>query len=153
MTALLKRDNDLARVDLFEDFDRMFDEWMKALPFRRPFFSRPGLDQMVRVDEFYENGDLVVRAELPGVDPDKDVEVSVSDGMLHIRAERREEEKKEERGYVRQELRVGSFARSLSLPEGVSEKDIQAAYENGILEIRVPAPEPAPATKIPVQKR
>lgn len=153
MTALMKRDGDLARVDLFDDFDRVFDEWMKALPFRRSFFSRPGLDQMIQVDEFYENGDLVVRAELPGVDPEKDVEVTVSDGMLHIKAERREEEKKEERGYVRQELRVGTFARSLSLPEGVSEKDIQATYENGILEIRVPAPAPAPATKIPVAKR
>ena len=73
----------------------------------------------------------MVRADLPGIDPEKDVELTVSDGMLHIRAERREEEKREEKGYLRQELRYGSLSRTLPLPEGVTESDITATYKDG----------------------
>lgn len=110
-------------------------------------------NDLIRVDEFHEDGDLVIRAELPGVDPDEDVELTVSDGMLRIEAERHEEERTEEKGYLRRELRYGSFARTLPLPEGVSESDIAASYADGILEIRIPAPAPAPGTKVPITKR
>ena len=94
----------------------------------------------------------MVRAELPGIDPDKDVELTVSDGMLRIDAERREEEKTEEKGYVRQELRYGSFARTLPLPMGVTESDITASYKDGILEVRIPAPAPEPTKRISISK-
>jgi HSP20 family protein len=100
---------------------------------------------MIPVDEYEEEGALVVRAELPGIDPETDVELSVSDHSLHIEAERREEEKVKEKGYVRHEVRCGSFARTLPLPEGVTETDITANYKDGILEIRIPAPEVEPA--------
>ena len=60
------------------------------------------------------------------IDPAKDVDVSVHNGMLHIKAERREEEKTDEKGYVRRELRYGSFTRTLPLPEGVSTDDVTA---------------------------
>lgn len=153
MTALLKHESKQPeRVAVFDRFDRMFDDWMKVLPFRRPaMFFRDWLSEdMIRVDEFREDGALVVRAELPGIDPEKDVELTVCDGMLCIEAERREEEKTEEKGFVRHELRRGSFSRMLPLPDGVSDADIKASYKDGILEIRVPAPEPAPATKIPI---
>jgi HSP20 family protein len=98
---------------------------------------------------------LVVEAELPGIDPAKDVEVTVSDGMLHIAAERREEERSDDEGVVRHELRYASFARTMPLPDGVTEADVKASYKDGVLEIRVPAPEAAaePATavtKVPV---
>lgn len=155
MAGLLKREpREVERVDMFDRFDRMFEDWMRVLPFRRPaLFGRDGFgEDLIRVDEFHENGDLVVRAELPGVDPENDVELTVSDGMLRIEAERREEETTEEKGYLRHELRCGSFARTLPLPDGVSEDDIKADYKDGILEIRVPAPAPAPATKVPITK-
>lgn len=151
MTGFLKREpRELERLDVFDRFDRLFDDWTKVLPFRRGREWETG--DLIRVDEFHEDGTLVVRAELPGIDPEKDVELTVSDGMLRIEAERREEEKAEEKGYLRRELRVGSFARTLPLPEGVSEADIEADYKDGILEIRVPVPEPAPATKVPVTR-
>ena len=155
MAGLLKREpREVERFDVFDRLDRMFDDWMRALPFRRPtWFGGDWFgEDMIRVDEFRENGTLVVRAELPGVDPEKDVELTVSDGMLHIKAERREEEETEEKGYVRREMRCGSFTRTLPLREGVSETDIKAEYKNGILEIRIPTPEPAPATKVPITK-
>ena len=152
MTGLLKRE--VKSVDVFDRLDRIFDEWSKSLPWHR--LSLVGNDwpteNMIRVDEFRENGNLVIRAELPGIDPDKDVELTVSDGMLHIDAEHREEEKVEEKGYVRHELRSGSFARTLPLPEGVSESDVTATYKDGILEIRIPAPVSEPAKKIAITK-
>lgn len=105
-------------------------------------------EDLIKVDEYRENGTLVVRAELPGIDPDNDVELTVADGMLHIEAERRDEEKTEEIG----ELHYGSFSRSLPLPEGVTEADVTASYKDGILEIRVPARQPEPGKKIAVTK-
>lgn len=149
MTGLLKREaKQTAR------FDRMLDDWRKGFPFHRPtVFSRDWFtEDMIRVDEYQEQGTLVVRAELPGIDPDKDVEITVFDGMLRIEAERREEEETEAKGYVRQELSYGSFTRTLPLPEGVTESDITASYKDGILEIRIPAPAPERATKISVSK-
>ena len=88
----------------------------------------------------------VVRAELAGIDPDKDVEITVHEGMLQINAERQVEKKTEEKGYTHHELRYGSFTRTLPLPEGASESDITATYKDGILEIRVPVTEPPAAT-------
>jgi HSP20 family protein len=153
MAGLIKREaKHPEAVHMFDRFDRMFDEWTKMLPFRWPAGGAWMPAEVIRVDEFHENGTLVVRAELPGIDPEKDVELTVADGMLHIEAERRQEEKAEEKGYVRRELRYGSFSRTLPLPEGVSEADIKANYTNGILEVRVPAPQPQPAKKIPIAK-
>ncbi len=95
---------------------------------------------IIKVEEYNENGTIVVRAELPGIDPDKDVDVQIVDGMLHITAERREEQESTEREFHHRELRYGSFARSIALPTGVSERNVKAAYKDGILEVRVTRP-------------
>lgn len=152
--ALVKRESKQIEP-AFERFDRMvdrlFDDWFTSL--RQPsLWSRWMPEAVIRVDEYQENGTLVVKAELPGIDPDKDVELTVSDGMLHIRAERREEEKSEERGYLRQELRYGSFSRTLPLPPGASEDDVKATYHDGILEVRIPAPAVPEAKKVPITR-
>jgi HSP20 family protein len=107
----------------------------------------------VKVEEFTEDGELVVRAELPGVDPDKDVDISVVDGNLCIRAERRHEEREEHRDYRRTELRYGSFSRVLPLPPQAKESDIHATYGDGILEVRAPLDEEAAKpSKIPISR-
>jgi HSP20 family protein len=132
--------------------DRMFDEWFRTLPMRRPF-GLPGEmagEEIIRVDEFRDGDTQVVRAELPGIDPEKDVEITVQDGVLHIAAQRRIEEDRQDKGYTRHELRYGSFARTLPVPEGASENDIQASYRDGILEIRIPVVQP-PAVKEPTR--
>jgi HSP20 family protein len=154
--ALLRRDpTDVESVDVFDRLDRMFDEWMRGFPFRRSVGTGRGwpTEDLIRVDQYRERDEFVVKAELPGIDPDKDVELTVSDNMLHIAAERREEEKTEEKGFVRREIRSGSFSRSLPLPKGVSEADIKATYTDGILEIRIPAPEAESGKKIPIAKK
>jgi HSP20 family protein len=151
MADIVKREP--RTVEPFELIDRMFEDWSRMMPMRRPFFFRDlAGEEMIRVDEFRDGKELVIRAELPGIDPDKDVELTVSDGMLHIQAERREEEHKDEKGYHRRELRYGSFSRSLPLPGGVKETDINAAYKDGILEIRVPTPKDS-ATRVPISKK
>lgn len=102
--------------EFFGRFDRMFDEWAKMMPFRAMSFPHwHDVDDLIRVEEFRDNGTLVIRADLPGIDPEKDVQLSMSDGMLHIHAERREEDKKEDKGYLRRELRYGSLSRTLPL--------------------------------------
>ena len=151
----VQRRPDIARP--FTRLDRMFDEWFRTLPVRRPFAGFAGIpdEDVIRVDEFREGDHEVIRAELPDIDPEKDVDVTVQDGMLRIAAQRRVEEEKEDKGYTRRELRYGSFSRTLPLPEDADEKDIQASYKDGILEIRVPVSEPAPPaepTKISISR-
>ncbi|ABK03500.1 HSP20 family protein [Arthrobacter sp. PvP102] len=98
----------------------------------------------IRVEQFLDGNTLVVRAEVPGLDPEKDVDVSVADGMLHIKAEREEKTEHKSKSGYRSEFRYGSFARSVSLPPGAREEDVTASYKDGVLEVRVPAPEQAP---------
>jgi HSP20 family protein len=153
MAGLMRREPRGEAADVFSRFDRMFEEWVRMMPFRAVGFPRwRGAEDLIRVEEFREDGTLVIRADLPGIDPDKDVELTVSDGILHIEAERREEEKREEKGYVRQELRYGSLSRTLPLPEGVTEADITATYKAGVLEIRIPEPKREQAKKIAISK-
>jgi HSP20 family protein len=103
------------------------------------------------VDVFSRDGDLVVRAELPGVDPEKDIDISIHDGMLTIRGERRFEEKTERESYYRFESSYGSFQRSIALPQGVNADDVRATYENGVLEVVIPkGGELTSGKKIPV---
>ena len=128
----------------------------ELFPFARPFSlvdDEWAPEDMIRVDEYHEDGVLVIKAELPGIDPDKDVELTVSDRVLHIAAHRHEEETKEAQGYTRKEIRSGSFQRTLPLPAGVAETEVEASYEDGILEIRIPEPPAPEAKKIPITKR
>ena len=95
----------------------------------------------------------MIRAELPGVDPDADIEISVSDRTLHIRAERREESERKDKPGYRSEFRYGAFHWTSELSAGVTEDDVAATYKDGILEVRVKAPAEAKeaARKIQVQ--
>lgn len=115
----------------------------------RPRFDWPSLlswpesimnmtDRSMRLEEFNEGSTHVVRAEMPGVDPDKDVEISVDHGMLTVRAERRQQKKSDEKGRYRCEFSYGAFSRTVRLPAGASEDDVKATYRDGILEIRFP---------------
>jgi HSP20 family protein len=152
VSTLSRREQGGEPSTMFSRMDRLFDEWMRSLPLRRPFGlggDWPG-DEMIRVDEFRDGDTQVVRAELAGIDPDKDVEITVNDGTLQINAQRRVEKTTEDKGYTRHELRYGSFTRTLPLPDGASESDITATYKDGILEIRVPVKEP-PATTAPTK--
>lgn len=121
---------------------REMDDFMRRMvgAFERPWGgAAPTRSTWIpAVDVFSREGDLVVRAEVPGINPDEDVDISVQNGVLHIRGERRQEERGNGDGAYRIESSYGAFERSVLLPEGVSPDDISATYENGILEVVVP---------------
>jgi HSP20 family protein len=153
MAGLMRRESHGEVADVFGRFDRLFDEWMRMMPFRPvPFSHWRETGEFIRIEEFRDDGTLVVRADLPGVDPEKDIEVTISDGMLRINAERHTEEAREEKGYLVEEVRYGSLSRSLPLPAGVTESDITAAYQDGVLEVRVSEPKGEAAAKIAVTR-
>lgn len=104
----------------------------------------------IRVEEIHGDDAVVVRAELPGVDPDDGIEVTLVDGALEIRAHREEREEEREEGRYRSEFRYGSFLRRVPLPAGTTDEDVSATYQDGILEVRVPVPE-APSTAEPAR--
>ena len=115
---------DLRRWD-FPDLLRWFDRGsMSDLP--------------MRVEEEVQDDSIVIRAEMPGIDPDKDIDITLGDGALSIRAERRKETRDEENGRIRSEFRYGSYTRTVPLPDGAVESDVKASYKDGILEVVVP---------------
>jgi HSP20 family protein len=90
---------------------------------------------------------------MPGIDPDKDVEITVTDHRLHVHAERRSETKEEDVSGWRSEFHYGSFERTMTLPPGATEDDVTATYEDGILEIRIPInTESEPAKRVPITR-
>ena len=121
MSTLLRRDPRTMVPDLIE--------W-----FEEPFMTlRPYLAQPIRVEDYLTDDHYVVRAELAGIDPAKDVEVTVGSGYLNIHAERYDKTEAKHRS----EFRYGSFTRSLPLPSHVNEDDVTASYTDGILTISV----------------
>jgi HSP20 family protein len=108
-------------------------DWLEgefpALPVFRTFTGA----QVMRVEDYLEGSDYVLRAELPGIDPEKDVDIAVEDGVLRVSAERREQKKEAHHS----EFRYGAFTRSVTLPAGADEEAISATYAHGILEVRV----------------
>jgi HSP20 family protein len=108
-------------------FDRLFDEW----PDGRERVWTPAID-VVR-----EDGHLVVRADLPGIKPEE-VKIEVEDDILTVSGEHRESKVEKDKRYVRRERRYGSFSRSMTLPKGVTAKDIKAKTHNGVVEVTIP---------------
>ena len=94
---------------------------------------RPAASHPMRLEDRVNDDTYVLRAELPGVDPEKDIEVTVSKGVLTISAHRHEETE----GKHRSEFRYGAFARSITLPEGADQDHIRASYDKGVLEVVV----------------
>jgi len=121
MSTLVRRDNRWPLVEMFD--------WLEA-PWT---VLRPTSGNSMRVEDFVRDGSYVIRAELPGIDPEKDVEVTVADGVLTIKAERREERTDKHHS----EFHYGTLSRSVTLPAGADEEHVEAIYGHGILEVVV----------------
>jgi HSP20 family protein len=121
MSALLHKDPKTIFPDLVD--------W-----FEEPFLTlRPYLGQPIRVEEYFEGDHYMIRAELAGIDPEKDVEITVGSGYLTIRARRSEKTESKHRP----EFRYGSFSRTMGLPANADEDRVMASYRDGILTIAV----------------
>lgn len=114
-----------------EMFNRMFDDWLSP---RMAGEARGGAPA---VDVIDKDNAIVVRADLPGL-TEKDIQVSVENGMLTVRGSRQEEREAKEEDYYRLERWSGSFSRTLPLPTGIDPDKIKATFKNGVLEIHVP---------------
>ena len=101
--------------------------------------AKPGT-LALRTEELIDGDTYVIKAEIPGIDPEKDAEISVADDTLTIKAQRRETVEEGEPGKAgyRSEFRYGSYERSMTLPVGAIVDDVKATYADGILEVRVP---------------
>lgn len=121
-------------MDTQGEVNRMLNEMFGGIgrraAARQPERLTPATDVLSR------DGDLILRAELPGVKQD-DVDVTLSNGVLTISGERRDEREKEGAGYHSRELSYGSFSRSVRLPDNVSSEDVHARFEDGVLEVTV----------------
>jgi HSP20 family protein len=108
------------------------------------FFDTPSegsvLRRWVPAMDLIEDGDsFVLKADLPGV-KESDIKVGVEDGVLTVSGERKSEHEDRKKGYVRVERSFGAFSRSVTLPEGIEFEQIAAAFDNGVLEVRIPKP-------------
>jgi HSP20 family protein len=109
-----------------------FVSWMSSVA--------PG-DPQIRIEEYVDGDRHVIKADIPGVDPDKDIDISVDGSLLRLRGQRREEQREKRRT----EIRYGSFERALSLPSGTTADQVSASYDDGVLTVTFPeaaAPEP-----------
>ena len=125
--------------DVHGEVNRLFDEMFGGMARRGGARGREGSQGEAwsrALDVVHEDGDVVVRAELPGVKPE-DVDITLSRGVLTISGQRKAEQESQGQGYYVRERRYGSFRRSMVLPEGIDESKIDARYDNGVLEVRI----------------
>ena len=134
-------------VPFDDDFDRFFDRFFDGFPFME---SAEGKNWPVAVDVSETDKEVRVKAEIPGMSA-KDFDISVHDGVLTIKGERKHESEDKNENYHRIERRYGSFYRSVRLPSEVDANEVGASYKNGVLDIRLPKVESEPVRKIEVK--
>lgn len=104
----------------------------------RPFLSRCGA--FPAMESFRNNGNIVIRAELPGVEP-SEVHVTLTGDTLTVSGEKKHSREADENDVYFREISHGRFERSFKLPEGVKQEDVKASFKNGVLELSIPVPE------------
>jgi HSP20 family protein len=145
--ALVRWDPIRELDSLQTDMNRLFDRFFGAPAANGTAGRRwiPAMD-MTETDD-----SLVLRADLPGVSED-DVEIEVKDGVLTISGERKSEHEEKGEGFHRVERSFGRFSRALNLPDGVDADQVEANFDAGVLEVRVPKPEKTKPTRIQIGK-
>lgn len=124
-------------VELDSPIAELFRTLSGPWPFR-PLLALPSTRHFIpTADVFVRDEDLVVKLDLPGIDP-KDIHVKLGDGELTVTGERKADKEVKEEGYYRKEASYGFFERHMSIPKGIKETDIKAEYDNGVLEITMP---------------
>ena len=127
-------------IEPFEEMEKMMEEWHRG----NPVGFTPA------VDVYETQKDVVVETPLAGVDP-QDVEIAIENDVLTIKGEMKRQSEVEDKNYYRQEVRSGSFFRSVALPAHVQADEASAESSEGMLKITIPkAPEIKPKT-IPIK--
>jgi HSP20 family protein len=132
------------------EMNRLFDTFFDT-PTRANGANGTSLRRWVPAMDLVETEDsFVLKADLPGL-TEGDVNVEVEDKVLTVSGERKAEHEDKREGYVRVERSYGTFRRSLTLPEGIDAEAVQATFENGVLEVRIPKPEERKPRKVAIQ--
>lgn len=138
------------------EMDSLFDSFIGGLPAFSGMFGSSGgrgFALTPQMDVTETDKEIVVEAELPGID-EKDISLSLQDGVLTIRGEKKHEHDEEKENYRMTERRYGSFQRSVQLPETVDEDKVEATFNNGVLKVSLPKRPEAIGKhrKIPIKK-
>ncbi len=128
------------------EMDRLWDSFTKTGAKRRD----GGEQWTPSLDVAETKSDVIVKAEIPGMDP-KDIEISLSQGVLTIKGEKKQESEEKEEDYRLVERSYGSFTRSIQLPTEIQEDKINASYKNGVLKVILPKSEEAKKKEIKIQ--
>lgn len=147
MSSLVKWDPFAEVASLRRAMDRVFDEFM---PMR--WRAAETVDLTFPIDLWETDDRVMVRAALPGVKPDE-IDISVSEGVLTIKGEHKEERKEEKESYYHREIRYGAFSRSVQLPCRVDHERAEAEFENGVLTISLPKAEEVRSKTIKVRSK
>jgi HSP20 family protein len=129
---------ELYRWDPFtalERLDRQFDDIVRRTWGRSGAGASTGFVPAIEMEQ--DGTDVLIRLEIPGIDPAADVDVSVHEGRLIVTGERHDTRSEQAKATLVRELRYGSFRREFALPEGVTAGDVEASYDKGLLELRV----------------
>lgn len=142
----------------WDELERWFDEfgrhgWMHPFGRRWPEFAAgmaPFTTRLPRTDILDREKDIVVRAELPGV-AKEEVEVTLTDHSVMIKAHTKHEDKEAEGEYFRREMSYGGYQRTLELPDIVEDEKARATFKNGVLELTIPKLEKTPKRTVRVE--
>lgn len=120
------------------EMDRLMDTFLFGVPQRREFLEEA--EWLPAVDVAETKNEIVVNVEIPGMDP-KEFDISLREGTLTIKGEKKQEKVEGEENYHLVERRYGTFTRSILLPQDVESDKISASYKNGVLTVAVPKSE------------
>jgi len=129
------------------EMDRLWDSFFEGRPSRK---VEEVEEWSPTLDVSETKNDLVVKAEIPGIDP-KDIDISLANEMLTIKGEKKQEKEEKEENYHLIERSYGSFARTIRLPREVQSDKISASYKNGILKVTLPKSEEAKKKEIKIK--
>lgn len=148
-TSETKRRQEPVRY-LHNEMNRLFDEVFRdfGMPMRAGALFGGSFHPTMDLSE--HDDDYVIRAELPGMEQ-KDIDVSLADGVLTVSGEKKQEDNREENGHSHHESSWGQFQRRMLLPGAVKEDQIEASFKNGVLSIRLPKAEDSKARRIDIK--
>lgn len=144
--ALMKWEPFEGLSTLRREMDKLWEHFFDGGRVQMPEFG--ALEPAVEVSDTTDT--VIVKAQIPGMSKDQ-IQVNITDNMLTLKGEMKEEEKKEEKNYYRREFRYGAFARSIALPTAVQGEKAEAQLKDGVLQITIPKSEQAKAKEIPIR--
>ena len=145
MTRLMRWNPAREMMTLRNEFDRFFENFLDS-----PLQENRDLDWGLALDVAETDQAYTIKASVPGINPD-DIDITLSDNVLTIKGEFKEENNNEGEKYHLRERRFGSFGRSVTLPVAVNTEAVEAAYDNGVLTLTVPKAEEVKPRRITIK--